>query len=92
MPKHERPQPEAGGAVDGPRQDHPIASGRPVERLTYRLDDLADALGVSRRTLERERAAGRLPRPDLHIGKCPLWRVETIDAWLRGGGRGGRQP
>ena len=59
-----------------------------VERLTYRLDELAAALGVSRRTLERERSAGRLPRPDLHIGRAPLWRCETIREWLeKGGGR-----
>src|SRR5204863_134166 len=34
-----------------------------VEPLALRLDELAAALGVSRRALERERAAGRLPRP-----------------------------
>jgi predicted DNA-binding transcriptional regulator AlpA len=54
----------------------------PVERLTLRLDDLAAALGVSRRALERERSAGRLPRPDLVIGRMPLWRPETIRAWI----------
>ncbi len=59
----------------------------PVERLTYRLNDLADALGVSRRSLERERSAGRLPKPDLHIGRAPLWRIETVNRWLEGGGR-----
>lgn len=65
----------------------PEPAGRPaVDRLTYRLDDLAAALGVSRRTLERERSAGRLPRPDLRIGRAPLWRVETIREWLARGG------
>src|SRR5262249_20892509 len=54
-------QPETGSTKDGPRP--------PIEPLLYRLDDLTDALRVSRRTLERERSAGRLPRPDLHIGK-----------------------
>lgn len=58
-----------------------------VERLTYRIEDLADALGVSRRFFERARAAGRLPKPDLRIGKVPLWRVETIRNWLDKGGR-----
>src|SRR5262249_2866771 len=56
------------------------------EPLAYRLDELADALGVSRRAIERERSAGRVPPPDLHIGKMPLWRVETIRHWLEGGG------
>ena len=59
----------------------------PVERLTYRLADLAKALGISRRALERERSAGRLPRPDLSIGRMPLWRVETIRRWIERGGR-----
>ncbi len=55
-------------------------------RLTYRLDELAEALGVSRRTIERERSAGRFPPPDLKIGKAPLWKPETIRAWIDSGG------
>lgn len=58
----------------------------PIGRLTYRLGELAKALGVSRRTIERERSAGRLPKPDLHIGKAPLWRPETIQRWIAEGG------
>ena len=57
------------------------------ERMTYRLEDLAATLGVSRRAIERERSAGRFPRPDLTIGRMPLWRPETIRAWVEGGGR-----
>ena len=59
---------------------------RTVPRLTYRQEELAEAFGISTRTLERERSAGRFPRPDLHIGKIPLWRPETIDAWIAAGG------
>jgi hypothetical protein len=59
----------------------------PVDRMTLRLDELAAALGVSRRVIERERSAGRLPAPDLVIGKMPLWRVDTVRAWLERGGR-----
>jgi hypothetical protein len=58
-----------------------------VERLTWRVEDVARALGVSRRVLERERSAGRFPPPDLTIGRMPLWRPETIRAWIDGGGR-----
>ena len=58
-----------------------------VGRLTWRLDDVAEALGISRRALERERSAGRFPRPDLTIGRMPLWRPETIRTWIEGGGR-----
>jgi hypothetical protein len=55
--------------------------------LTYRLDELAAALGVSRRAIERERSAGRFVAPDLTIGKMPLWRVETVRRYLERGGR-----
>ena len=54
--------------------------------ITWRLDAVAKALGVSRRSLERLRSAGRFPRP-MHIGKTPLWKPETIRAWVEGGGQ-----
>ena len=43
-----------------------------VPRLAYRADELARALGVSRETLDRERTAGRVPKPDMYMGKMPL--------------------
>lgn len=55
------------------------------DRLTYRLDEVARRLGISRRTIERLRSAGRFPKPDLTIGKMPLWRPETIHAWIERG-------
>jgi len=58
-----------------------------TQRLTLRIEELAEAIGVSRRVLERELSAGRFPKPDLRIGKMPLWRLETISAWLENGGR-----
>jgi hypothetical protein len=56
-----------------------------VGPLTYRLDEIAFALGVSRRAIERERAAGRFPQPDLHVGKMPLWRTATVMNYLERG-------
>jgi len=56
-------------------------------RLALRLDELARALGVSRRAIERERSAGRFPKPDLTIGRMPLWKPETIRRWIDEGGR-----
>lgn len=70
-----RPQPEA-------RPQPYLAVGR----FALRLDELAVSLGISRRTLERERSAGRFPKPDLHIGKAPLWMPETLRRWLAEGG------
>ena len=58
----------------------------PAARMVLRLDDLVELLGVSRRTIERERSAGRFPRPDLSIGKAPLWKPATIQAWVDAGG------
>ncbi|SIO58476.1 hypothetical protein SAMN05444166_5693 [Singulisphaera sp. GP187] len=46
------------------------------------VDDLADTLAVGRRTVERMRSAGKLPRPDLHIGRLPRWQAATIRGWL----------
>jgi predicted DNA-binding transcriptional regulator AlpA len=46
------------------------------------LDDFAGIVRASRRTVERLRAAGELPKPDLHVGKMPRWRPETIRLWL----------
>lgn len=53
-----------------------------VERLAYRPEELAAAFGVSKRTLERERAAGRFPPPDCRIGRVPLWTPGTIRRWV----------
>jgi predicted DNA-binding transcriptional regulator AlpA len=47
-----------------------------------RVADVAMHLGISRRTFERERAAGRFPLPDLKIGKAPLWRPGTVQGWI----------
>ncbi len=51
------------------------------------IDDLAALLSCSRRLVERMRSAGKVPRPDIKVGKMPRWRVETIRRWIEGGGR-----
>jgi predicted DNA-binding transcriptional regulator AlpA len=74
-----------------PRADRSDAKSLPVDPLagllTLRLDELASALGVSRRAIERERSAGRFPRPDLTIGKMPLWQPESVRQWIERGGQ-----
>jgi len=47
---------------------------------------IADRLACGRRTVERLRASGKLPPPDLHIGRHPRWRPETIRAWINQAG------
>jgi predicted DNA-binding transcriptional regulator AlpA len=81
-------RPATTPAADIPADSRrPTMPHHPVERLALRLSEVAQALGISRRSLERERSAGRFPPPDLHIGKAPLWRPETLKSWVeRGGG------
>ena len=68
-----------------PTDSQPPANPAIPDRLAYRLDELAEALGVSRRTIERERSAGRFPKPDRTIGKMPVWSPSTIRDWLERG-------
>jgi predicted DNA-binding transcriptional regulator AlpA len=82
-PSQEAPRPTRAISLADSRSSADVAVGR----LTLRLDELAAALGVSRRAIERERSAGRFPKPDLIIGRMPLWRPETIRSWIEGGGR-----
>jgi hypothetical protein len=59
------------------------ADRRPLPyRLAFRRDELAQALGISPLALESAVQAGNVPRPDLHIGTKPLWRVDSIRGWL----------
>jgi predicted DNA-binding transcriptional regulator AlpA len=45
-------------------------------------EDFRRILSIGRRTFQTWRAAGRLPAPDLEIGKVLRWRPETVEAWL----------
>jgi predicted DNA-binding transcriptional regulator AlpA len=75
-------------ARPGTLPEAPLPEAAPaVERLALRLDEVAAVLGVSRRAIERERAAGRFPCPDLTIGRMPLWTPATVRRWVEGGGR-----
>jgi excisionase family DNA binding protein len=62
----------------------PVSS--PIEPMLG-IAELAELLNCSRRMVERMRSAGKVPRPDLHVGRMPRWRAETIHRWIDGGGR-----
>jgi hypothetical protein len=65
----------------------PLASA--IEPLLT-ISDLARLYVCERRSIERMRAAGRLPKPDTYIGtgrRSPRWRAETILRWIEKGGR-----
>ncbi len=52
------------------------------DRLLVGWDDISAHVGVSRRLLEREVSAGRMPGPDVRIGRRACWRPATITSWL----------
>jgi len=46
------------------------------------LGEIAAYLGVGRRTVERWRAGGVLPKPDLERGRVKRWKPSTLASWL----------
>jgi hypothetical protein len=64
----------------------PIRLADAIEPL-WTIDDICIYVRCSRRWVEGQRSAGRLPRPDAHVGRCPRWRPESIRRWIETGGR-----
>lgn len=71
----------------------PLAQLRPQECPTMPalepmigINEIARLLACSRRLVERMRSAGKLPKPDLHVGRMPRWNRKTIAAWIARGG------
>jgi len=50
--------------------------------VMLKFEDLVQLLKVSRRKLQSWRALGKLPKPDLHIGKVIRWNRKTISLWI----------
>ncbi len=67
-----------------PHAPRPLPAG--IEPMLH-IDDLAELLSCSRRCVERMRSAGKVPKPDIHVGRCPRWKPATIRAWIDGGGK-----
>lgn len=59
------------------------APGRPM----LGPKDFRTYLGISKRTFETWRAAGKLPLPDLDEGRVIRWRWETVERWFHERGR-----
>ena len=49
--------------------------------------DLAELLRVDRRTIDRMRSRGELPKPALFIGRAPRWTAVAVNDWIEGGGK-----
>jgi predicted DNA-binding transcriptional regulator AlpA len=50
------------------------------------IADLTHILNAGRATVERLKSSGKLPKPDLKIGRMPRWKPETIRRWIDEGG------
>ena len=90
--KHERPRFEGTEAAAGetlqqinPTALAPAAKVQNVPRFLWGWPEVISATGIPRRTLEREIAAGRFPRPARRVGRRPFWRPEDVRVWAEGG-------
>jgi predicted DNA-binding transcriptional regulator AlpA len=53
-----------------------------------RIGDLARRLACDRRTVDRMRSSGCLPKADLLVGRrSPRWKKSTIEDWIDAGGK-----
>lgn len=69
----------------------PAAARRPVrsittvpirDKLLWDRRDISLLTGVSVRLIERAVSAGRMPGPDIRIGRRALWRPCSVTRWL----------
>jgi hypothetical protein len=60
---------------------------QPTGAIVYRSAELAKLLKISRRSFERSRVAGEIPKPDKVLGTMPLWTWKSIEKWLEEEGR-----
>ena len=64
-----------------PRPDRSNLAAAGIEPMLS-IDDLAAALACDRRTVERMKSAGKLPPPDMKVGKMPRWKPATFRQWV----------
>ena len=48
--------------------------------------EVAELLGLSRKTLSSYKSRKRMPEPDVQYGRTPLWKIETITNWRKANG------
>lgn len=46
------------------------------------IEQICEALGVSRRTLETKRNEGKFPKESTYIFNSPRWTAKTLNDWL----------
>lgn len=45
------------------------------------VTDVARLYGVGTRTITSYKARGKMPAPDLQVGRTPVWKLSTLAAW-----------
>lgn len=64
-----------------------MTSKTTVAPTLFTLQNIADAVQLSKRTINRLRASGALPAEDFAVGtKSPRWSQQTIATWIASGG------
>lgn len=62
-------------------------SGNVCNTLLITVDEVAELLGIARRTVQRMDSAGKLPSP-LRLGlsgKCIRWNKAELESWIAAG-------
>jgi hypothetical protein len=73
------PSPEAAG----PTGRHRLVEAVPLrDRLVWDLRDISALTTFSPRLLQRQIAAGKMPGPDVRVGRRACWKPATITNWL----------
>ena len=68
-----------------PKQRANACGFKPGDFLTPA--QVAELLGYKVRTIYVLKAESRMPAPDQHISRIPMWRCSTITAWMEETGR-----
>lgn len=62
--------------------NNPAQECSPIVDRMWGPDRFHTFLGIGRRTFQTWRALGKLPDPDLKIGRVIRWRESTIHRWV----------
>lgn len=52
-----------------------------MSKELWTTQEIADFLGVKRRTISAYKSRGQMPKEDIRYGVTPLWKTKTLKAW-----------
>ena len=47
----------------------------------FTISDIARAYGITEKTITSYKARGQMPPPDIQVGRTPVWKFSTLNAW-----------